>query len=170
MTPTIDHTKLVRFIAGILGAQHAQDAEDVAQDVYVTLLQPHAKFNGSATYETWVFSVAKRAAIDSLRKQLPASRRVEDQLDKDERKGSRRRRRESPLAVNPVEPEELSEETQAALATLTVKQRAALLACVKHGPGVADASAWLGISPAAYKHRIKHARAAMRLALQRNKS
>lgn len=158
----IDHARLVRFVAGIVGPN---DAEDVVQEVYVKLLQPHKPYRGAAGVETWVFAIAKNAAMDFLKARGPRTASVDDVAQKDESCRSRRRHRESPLAVDPVEPEELSEEMQAALATLTVKQRAAILACAKHGPSVEDAAAWLGIPTGTYRNRLLVARKLLREAL-----
>lgn len=45
----------------------AHDAEDVAQDAIVKLLQSLHQFRGDAKLSTWVFTLARRIAIDFFR-------------------------------------------------------------------------------------------------------
>lgn len=55
---------LVHFVAGIVGRQ---DAEDVVQDVAIKLLSTRSVFRNEAAERTWIFAMAKHAALDHLR-------------------------------------------------------------------------------------------------------
>lgn len=46
----------------------AGEAEDVTQEVFARLWQNIKKFNPQKSFKTWIFSIAKNAAIDFLRK------------------------------------------------------------------------------------------------------
>jgi RNA polymerase sigma factor (sigma-70 family) len=65
---SLNRSKLVRFAAGLVGDDAA---EDVVQDVYLKLLQPHATFRDEAALETWVMACVRNTAIDHLRKNDP---------------------------------------------------------------------------------------------------
>lgn len=45
-----------------------QDAEDVAQEVFVKMWRHIKRFNRKRSFKIWIFSIAKNAAIDLLRK------------------------------------------------------------------------------------------------------
>lgn len=61
----IDHAALVKFLAALVG----DDAEDVAQEVYLKILTsaPHEGRRG-ATRQTWACSIAKNEAATWLRR------------------------------------------------------------------------------------------------------
>ncbi|MFQ5351580.1 MAG: RNA polymerase sigma factor [Candidatus Binatia bacterium] len=46
------------------------EAEDVLQNVYLKVLDGRARFSGKATFKTWLFSVIRKTAADSWRRQL----------------------------------------------------------------------------------------------------
>ena len=66
---------LHRFIAHIVGATHA---DDVAQDVLLTIARKLAWLAEPRVFRAWMFRIASRAAFSYLRRQR---RRPEDPLD-----------------------------------------------------------------------------------------
>ncbi len=44
-------------------------AEDIAQDVFVRVVQAAAEFRHSARFSTWIYTIARNLCIDQLRKQ-----------------------------------------------------------------------------------------------------
>ncbi|KKU07909.1 MAG: RNA polymerase sigma factor [Candidatus Magasanikbacteria bacterium GW2011_GWA2_45_39] len=46
----------------------AREAEDITQDVFVRVWKNMRKFDDTKSFKTWVFSIAKNASIDFLRK------------------------------------------------------------------------------------------------------
>ncbi|TQR35516.1 RNA polymerase sigma factor [Brevibacillus brevis] len=55
------------FLLHFTGNQN--DAEDLTQEVFTRVLKGLAGFDGRVTLKTWLFSIAKHAAIDQHRKQ-----------------------------------------------------------------------------------------------------
>jgi len=51
----------------------ASDAEDITQDVFVRVWRNLKKFDQQKKFKTWIFSIAKNAAIDWLRKKKTVS-------------------------------------------------------------------------------------------------
>jgi len=51
----------------------ASNAEDITQDVFVRVWKNLKKFDQNKSFKTWIFSIAKNAAIDWLRKKKTIS-------------------------------------------------------------------------------------------------
>lgn len=47
---------------------NSQEAEDIAQEVFVKVWRNLKKFDQTKSFKTWIFNIAKNAAIDSLKK------------------------------------------------------------------------------------------------------
>jgi RNA polymerase sigma factor (sigma-70 family) len=50
-------------------ARNPAEAENVLQAVYLKVLQGKARFDGRASFKTWLFAVIRRTAIDERRRQ-----------------------------------------------------------------------------------------------------
>ncbi len=48
--------------------QHAQDAEDVAQEVFIAVHEHIRSFRGDAKLSTWIYRIAITKSLDALRK------------------------------------------------------------------------------------------------------
>ena len=57
---------LVLFVNGIVN--NIFDAEDIAQEVFVTLFVKRPAYKAEAGFKTWLYAVAKNKAVDFLRK------------------------------------------------------------------------------------------------------
>lgn len=60
-----------RFLVCFTGNQN--DAEDLTQEVFIRVLKALPNFNSGTNLKTWIFSIAKHAAIDHYRKKRFAS-------------------------------------------------------------------------------------------------
>jgi RNA polymerase sigma-70 factor (ECF subfamily) len=49
-------------------ARHREEAQDVLQIVYVKVLDGRARFDGRASFKTWLFAVIRRTAADERRR------------------------------------------------------------------------------------------------------
>lgn len=49
--------------------QHADDAEDITQEVFVQVYESIGTFRGAAKFTTWLYRIAVTRALDHLRKQ-----------------------------------------------------------------------------------------------------
>ena len=74
------HPGILRFLTRMLGSD---EAEDVAQEVFIKVDRGLPDFRGEAAIGTWIYAIARNAAMDRLR---AGSRR----LDMKEPVGSRR--------------------------------------------------------------------------------
>src|SRR5574341_1901163 len=51
-------------------ARNPEEAENVLQAVYLKVLEGKARFDGRATFKTWLFAVIRRTAADERRKRV----------------------------------------------------------------------------------------------------
>jgi RNA polymerase sigma-70 factor (ECF subfamily) len=63
--------------------RHRQDAEDVAQDVFVKAYSSLSGFRGEARFSTWISRIAYTAAVSHTRRKRPDRAGVEIQDDHD---------------------------------------------------------------------------------------
>ncbi|GGH02139.1 DNA-directed RNA polymerase sigma-70 factor [Parapedobacter pyrenivorans] len=55
-----------------LYCNHAEDREDLFQEIAIKLWQSQASFRGDAKFTTWMYRIALNTAITSLRRRRPA--------------------------------------------------------------------------------------------------
>jgi len=70
------HRALFDFFARMTGSRST--AEDLVQDVFFRILKYRATFRAEGRFKTWMFHIARNAAIDYARKHQPASTLPED--------------------------------------------------------------------------------------------
>jgi RNA polymerase sigma-70 factor, ECF subfamily len=130
-----------RFLRRLLGDDGA--AEDVAQETFLRMYRRLPTYAFEAKFSTWVFQIAHNAAIDELR--------------------ARERRSRALRSVPPVAPAAgpaatTRAEIDAALASLPVALREALLVVEVLGLRYAEAAAVLGVAEGTMKSRVFAAR------------
>lgn len=116
-----------------------EEARDVLQTVYMTLLEGRARFNGDSSPKTWLFSVIRRTAAG--RRRSGFVRRV--------LLGRWARRRPEPPAVpdaqTGLEAAERRARLRGALASLSGRQRQALELVFYHDLTIEQAAGVMGI-------------------------
>ncbi|MEM8878460.1 MAG: RNA polymerase sigma factor [Pseudomonadota bacterium] len=60
---------------------HREDAEDLAQDVVVSLPAKLRQFDGAARFRTWLYRVVFNAAVDRRRSSMAREQRERDYVD-----------------------------------------------------------------------------------------
>lgn len=115
------------------------EAEDVLQTVYLKILDGRARFDGRASFTTWLFAVIRRTAADARRRHALRALRLAPLL----------RTRDAPTAAPRPDDQLQASERRAvlarALAQLPRRQREVLLLVFYHDRTVEDAAAILGI-------------------------
>jgi RNA polymerase sigma-70 factor (ECF subfamily) len=144
---------LSRFVTGLVGGDEVR-AQDVVQETFLRAWRnPTALRAGADPSRNWLFTVARRIAIDDWR--------------------SRNRRPET-LTADLPEAELLDESAAvterqvmiAALQRLSYPHREVLLECYFRGSSVAEAATRLGLPEGTVKSRTHYALHALRLALE----
>lgn len=112
-----------RFVLRMVG--DAALAEDIVQETFLKAWRHLAKFNAAKSFKTWVFSIAKNATIDQVRKKNPI---VFSQLEKeDDSNFSDAIPDQQPLADEILERADAASVLADALSKLPLKTRSIIL-------------------------------------------
>lgn len=134
---------------------NAADAEDAAQDTFVTVFRRASTFTGSARFSTWLYRVAVNACNDLARARDRRPRTVP--LTTDE--GAEASDADLPPAADVLANRELGMELDAALQRLQPEHARTVVLCDVHGLDHADVAARLGVAVGTVKSRLHRARA-----------
>ncbi len=137
---------LVGLLTAIGGSR--ADAEEIAQDAFVRLLEHWGKVRDYADPEAWLRTVAVRMLVSRHRRRQVAARGMAV---------LGRRAATAPPAVEPDSDVELAQ----ALASLPVDQRAVLVLHHLHDLSVAQVAELLHVPTGTVKSRLSRARAAI---------
>ncbi len=144
------------FAVRLLGRR--EEAEEVAQDTFLRLWETAERFEPRARLRTWLYTVARHAAIDRLRK------RRETFTDRIE---------EAPGSGGPgalLASKQDAEAVRAALAELAPRQRAAITLVHYQGLSGTEAAQAMGIGVEAVESLLSRARRKLRTILQKTQS
>ncbi len=159
--------RLVMVLNHLVG--NLEEAEDLAQEVFLRVYRVRKKYHPSAKFSTWVFTIANNLALNSLR-----SRKRKPVMPLDVRDSG-------PLGPRPAEQlvhdntnqptermqrQELTEIIQQALDSLNERQRMAVILNKFEDMNYADIGEVMGMTTKAVKSLLSRARENLRLALK----
>jgi len=153
--------KIVGFVARML--HDSDEAEDVAQEVFIKAYRSLDSFRGASSFSTWLYRIATNLCIDRSRKRKrsPQSAYSLDEPIDTEDEGSGRR--EIPdFSAEPqsgVERDELRRQVRQTMAEMPEKLRAVLVMCDLQGMAYEEIAAALDCPIGTVKSRLFHARA-----------
>jgi RNA polymerase sigma-70 factor, ECF subfamily len=157
------HALVYRRVLGIVGA--AADADEVCQDVWLTVWRELPRFRGEARFTTWLFPIATRRALDQLRKRRRWFTRFLPFLANEE----------GETVFEPIDPADTRDATlqaerrqllDRALAALPPLHRTALALREIEGLSYDEIAAELGIPRGTVMSRLFHARRLLARQLQ----
>ncbi len=131
-----------------------EEAADAVQDALVSAFRSAHTFRGQSAVTTWLHRITVNACLDRVRRS--ASRRTSSVADE---QGFDALLEPHESAEAPAERDELHRELLAALATLPMEQRAALVLVDMQGYPVAEAAAVLDVPTGTVKSRCARGRA-----------
>lgn len=147
------------------------EAADALQDALVAAFRRAESYRGDAAVTTWLHRVVVNAALDRLRRRMSrAADPLPDDLERHAGRGALRTG--SPEHEDPAESairSDLRREVLAALDTLPVEQRAALVLVDMEGRSVHEAAAILGVAEGTVKSRCSRGRARLLPLLRGNR-
>jgi len=168
-----DTSRVYRLAYGITG--NAADAEEVVQDVYLTVFRKIHTFEGRSAVGTWIYRVTTNAALIKRRSQRPDREVPLESLLPAFRPDGRREGELADLQADWSQTPEavlLSQETRAllhqAIAGLPAPYRAVLILRDVEGISNEEAACVVGASVAAVKSRLHRGRLALRERLTRH--
>ena len=165
--------RVYRLAHGV--TRNLADAEEVVQDVFLTVVRKIAEFEGRSALSTWIYRITMNTALNKRRgKRSEVEVSLEEHLPTFKEDGHRAGDRSFLLADWSRTPEEelLSEEgraaVQCAIDSLPDHYRAVLILRDVEGASNEEAAEVLGESVASVKSRLHRARMALREQLTRS--
>jgi RNA polymerase sigma-70 factor (ECF subfamily) len=76
----VDKHKEMVFTIAVKIVRNQQDAEEVAQDVFVKAFHALATFKGDAKFSTWLYRIAYNTAISATRRKKPDFTVIDDKM------------------------------------------------------------------------------------------
>ncbi len=157
---------ILNLLSRILG--DPTEAEDVAQNAFVQLFKSARRYQYSAKFSTWLYTIARNLCLNELRRRARHPVATLDGANA-EQEGPNRQWLESRRTVAAPEAllqEELREKIEESLATLPENQRTAILLCREEEMSYTEIAAVLGISLAATKSLIHRGRETLKQKLR----
>ncbi len=159
--------RVVGIMHHLLG--HREEAEDLAQEVFLRIYRSRSKYRPTARFSTWLFTIANNLASNALR----ARRRKPTQPLPAMDSGPLGPRPQEQLAIDPAQTpahglrqRELAEMIRSALNTLNERQRMAVILNKFEDMNYAEIGEVMGLSTKAVKSLLSRARARLREVLQ----
>jgi RNA polymerase sigma-70 factor (ECF subfamily) len=134
-----------------------EEAADALQDAFLSAFRAAERFRGESAVTTWLHRIVVNACLDRARRaQVRRTVPLPEEQDGDEHSGP-------PVAISPdhAPARETALDVTAALATLPLEQRAAIVLIDIHGYSVDEAARILDVAPGTVKSRCARGRARM---------
>ncbi|CAN7213569.1 sigma-70 family RNA polymerase sigma factor [Phenylobacterium sp. LjRoot225] len=154
-----------QFIRRMLGSAHADTAEDLHQETWISIANNAAKFDPRrASFPTWLFTIARRKVWDYFRRQKVA---VLASANDD---GAMMAPDPGPTPLERVESHELAQKLVSAIEALPLEQRGAFLLFTYAELPLAEIALVTGVAVETAKSRLRYARLRLRQALASERS
>ena len=142
---------VVNFIYRMIG--DASDADDVAQEVFVRVYQHIGEYKPRTKFTTWLFALARNAALDRLRWR---KRHPTESLDSIAETATASR------GVDQPQINEIGEHVAGAVAQLPEDQRMAIVLAEYHGMSYAEIAGIMHCSEKSVESRLYRAKQTLR--------
>jgi RNA polymerase sigma-70 factor, ECF subfamily len=155
----VERNRRAVYRAAYAALGSADDADDVAQETFVTVYRKLQGFRGEASFKTWLLAIAWRKALDRRRnvtrwlKMTVTHERTDEATDLVDRMPAASRSQEDDLAAD-----ELQRTLRRLIATLPRKLRDALLLAGSGDYSYEEIGRMLGIPIGTVKWRVSEAR------------
>ncbi len=154
--------RLVGIMNHLVG--HSQEAEDLAQEVFLRVYKTRHRYSPKAKFSTWLFTIANNLALNSIRnRKLRQAVPLEAQ---DSGPNVIVAADDAPPPNHRLQQEELAGVIRKALEELNERQRVAVVLNKFEDMGYAEIADVMGLSAKAVKSLLSRARTKLREALQ----
>ncbi len=159
--------RLVAIMHHLVG--HADEAEDLAQEVFLRVYRTRKSYTPKAKFSTWLFTIANNLALNALRdrQRRPATTlEVHDSGPLGARPAEQLAPNRDHPPTHQLQQQELAEVIRKALDSLNERQRMAIILNKFEDMNYADIAEVMNLSPKAVKSLLSRARCKLREALQ----
>ena len=154
-----------QLIRRTLGAAHADAAEDLHQETWMSISRNAAAFDPArASFPAWLFTIARHKVWDYFRRQKVAI------LATTQDDAAMRVPDPAPTPQAQAESRQLAERLVAAVEALPLAQRGAFVMFAQAGLSLEEIAQATGVGVETAKSRLRYARAALRQALAAERS
>jgi RNA polymerase sigma-70 factor (ECF subfamily) len=158
------HKKLYRYLLRL--SPVAEEAEEVFQEVWMAIIRGRERYESSATFAAWLFSIAHRRAADRWRE---LGRHAPDAYNRSDEDEADMESLLPAVAQTPdrhADNDALGKALLDAVAGLPLPQREAFLLRAEGGLGVEAIAAATGVSRETAKSRLRYAQRKLRESLE----
>jgi RNA polymerase sigma factor (sigma-70 family) len=134
-----------------------EDAEEIAQDVFVKAYRSLADFRGEAKFSTWLFTITRTTAISFLRKKRLPTRSIDD-----ESKGLTLENKESAFRADLIEQKSRHQLLHRAIDMLSADDHQVLTLFYKGEQSLEEIGKIIGADPNTVKVKLHRARQRLR--------
>ncbi|HYC40623.1 MAG TPA: RNA polymerase sigma factor [Chitinophagaceae bacterium] len=157
----VDRYQNYVFTLALRMVKNREDAEEVAQDVFIKAFRALADFRGNSKFSTWLYTIVNNTSITYLRKKRLQTHSLEQesvfaQVDA----------RESTLSANQVEQKSRVAAVSRAIGLLSPDDAEVLTLFYKAEQSLEEIGSILGIEPNAAKVRLHRARGRLKEKLE----
>lgn len=145
------------------------EAEDIAQNVFLQAYKSAERYEASAKFSTWLFTIARNLCLNELRRRSrhPADSLEAGQGDEEEQQhGPQWVDKKSPPSTESILCEELAEKVREALSDLPENQRTAILLFREQDMAYEDIARVMGTTLSATKSLIHRGRETLKARLK----
>ena len=75
--------RVFRLVASILGPAADAEAEDLVQEIFITVYRKLETFRGDCKFSTWLYRLVRNRAIDACRRPRPFANAAKDRTSRD---------------------------------------------------------------------------------------
>ncbi|HEX7653245.1 MAG TPA: sigma-70 family RNA polymerase sigma factor, partial [Verrucomicrobiae bacterium] len=142
---------VMNFIFGTL--RDETEAEDLAQNTFIQVWKSRDRYERTAKFSTWLFTIARNLCLNELRRRSrhPAESLEDSGADQDDQPQRQYEDKNMALPTDDVLHGELAVKIEAALAELPENQRTAILLCRQDDVSYEEIAEILGCSLSATK-------------------
>ena len=136
------------------------ETEDVAQNVFLQVYKSRDRYERTAKFSTWLFTIARNLCLNEIRRRTrhPADSLEETHAEYDDQPARQYEDKKIFLPTDNVLHGELAQKIEAALAELPENQRTAILLCRQDELSYEEIAAVLGCTLSATKSLIHRGR------------
>jgi len=151
------------FTIALKYCQNREDAEELAQDIFVKVYRSLADFKGSSKFSTWLYTITYNTSLTFLRKKKLDTRSMDD-----ENTFLQLENQESSFSANQIEQKSRIDHVNRAIGNLSPEDAQIITLFYKADQTLEEIGRVMGLEPNTVKVRLHRARHKLKLKLEQD--